>query len=46
MHDTTAATFQNHAGAPSWTVPKLLLRMLGRMRHDLGMELAFISLRI
>jgi len=43
MNKTAASASSNPADTPSWAVPALLVQVLGRIRRQLGMELAFIS---
>ncbi len=43
MDNFPASTFPNQSGMPPWTVPDLLIRTLGSIRSQLGMELAFVS---
>ena len=43
MNNTVASASPGHSSMSSWTAPDLLIKVLGRMRQQLGMELAFVS---
>lgn len=43
MNNTIASASPSPSSMSSWTVPDLLIKVLGRIRVELGMELAFIA---
>lgn len=43
MNSTVTSASASHPAPGSMTVPSLLMTVLGRMRRQLGMELAFVS---
>jgi len=43
MEETAGSNALIQSSSPTWTVPDLLVQVLGRIRRQLGMELAFIA---
>ena len=41
--NATASVSAGQSSVPAWTVPELLIQVLGRIRRQLNMELAFVA---